>query len=51
MIYQLIAHLAGDYIFQSDWMANEKTSKWFPAVARARVLATTKIDPHGLRCG
>lgn len=25
----LIAHLFGDYIYQSDWMANNKTSKGF----------------------
>ena len=28
----LIAHLAGDYVFQSDWMATEKAKKWWPAV-------------------
>lgn len=29
----LIAHLVGDYVIQSSWMANEKTLHWLPAVA------------------
>lgn len=29
----LVAHVAGDYLIQSDWMANEKTKRWWPAVA------------------
>lgn len=35
MIGVLLAHLVGDYILQSDWMANEKTKRWFPAWAHA----------------
>ena len=31
MIGVVLAHLVGDYILQSDWMASEKTKKWFPA--------------------
>jgi len=31
----LLAHLVGDYVLQSDWMANEKTKRWFPAWAHA----------------
>jgi len=31
----LLAHLIGDYILQSDWMANEKTKRWWPAWAHA----------------
>ena len=31
----LLAHLAGDYLIQSDWMANEKTKRWRPAWAHA----------------
>lgn len=27
----LLAHLVGDYLLQSDWMANEKTRRWWPA--------------------
>jgi hypothetical protein len=34
---QLILHLIGDYITQSDWMANGKTSKYVPAMAHATV--------------
>lgn len=29
----VLAHLAGDYLIQSDWMAAEKTRRWWPAVA------------------
>ena len=29
----LLAHLVGDYLIQSHWMATEKTSRWWPAVA------------------
>ncbi|WP_329390286.1 DUF3307 domain-containing protein [Streptomyces sp. NBC_01716] len=31
----LLAHLAGDYLLQSHWMANEKTKRWWPAWAHA----------------
>lgn len=30
---QLVAHLIGDYILQSDWMANNKTKAWIPTIA------------------
>lgn len=29
---QLLLHLWGDYITQTDWMATKKTTRWFPAV-------------------
>ena len=29
----VLAHLVGDYLIQSDWMANEKTKRWWPAIA------------------
>lgn len=32
---QLVAHAVGDYILQSDWMANEKTKKSAAAAAHA----------------
>lgn len=32
LIISLIAHLFGDYVFQTNYMALEKTSKWLPAV-------------------
>ena len=32
---QLLAHLAGDYLLQSDWMAREKTTRSLPAAAHA----------------
>lgn len=30
---QLLAHVVGDYILQSDWMANSKTKSSWPALA------------------
>lgn len=32
---QLLAHLFGDYILQSDWMANNKTKRSWPAFVHA----------------
>lgn len=34
---QLILHLWGDYILQSQWMADNKTKRWFPALVHATV--------------
>lgn len=31
----LLAHLVGDYILQTHWMAEEKTKRWLPAIAHA----------------
>lgn len=31
----LVAHLAGDYVLQTGWMAGEKTKRWAPALAHA----------------
>lgn len=31
----LLAHLAGDYLIQSHYMAKEKTKRWWPAIAHA----------------
>ncbi len=33
VLWLLIAHAVGDYLIQSDWMATEKTKRWWPAVA------------------
>ncbi|CAA0134567.1 Uncharacterised protein [Mycolicibacterium vanbaalenii] len=30
-----LAHLVGDYVIQSHWMAVEKTKRWWPAIAHA----------------
>lgn len=35
MLNILLAHLVGDYVLQSDWMANEKVKRWWPAWAHA----------------
>ena len=32
---QLVAHAVGDYLIQSDWMANEKTKRWVAAYVHA----------------
>lgn len=37
MIEQLILHGVGDYVLQSDWMANEKTKSSVPAGCHALV--------------
>jgi hypothetical protein len=28
----LVAHLVGDYLLQSHWMATEKVKRWWPAI-------------------
>ncbi|WP_205679869.1 DUF3307 domain-containing protein [Paenarthrobacter ureafaciens] len=33
VLWILLAHLIGDYLIQSDWMASEKTKRWWPAIA------------------
>lgn len=33
----LLAHLFGDYVLQSHWMAQAKTSRWTPALLHAGV--------------
>jgi hypothetical protein len=30
-----LAHLVGDYLLQSHWMATEKTKRWWPALVHA----------------
>ena len=32
---QILCHLVGDYVLQSDWMANEKTKRHLPALLHA----------------
>jgi len=36
-VIQLILHLLGDYVLQSDWMANNKTKRFWPAWMHACV--------------
>jgi Protein of unknown function (DUF3307) len=38
-VTELIAHLLGDYVLQSDWMALEKTGASLPAAAHAATYA------------
>ena len=35
--WAVLAHLAGDYLFQSHWMAVEKVKRWWPAIAHGAV--------------
>ena len=48
----LIAHLIGDYVIQNDWMACEKTKRWWPAVCHAATytapFAVITLDPAAL---
>lgn len=32
-LWIVLAHLVGDYLIQSHWMATEKTKHWLPAIA------------------
>lgn len=34
---QIVAHLVGDYLLQSDYMASEKTKHWTPAIIHGLV--------------
>lgn len=38
-VNQLVAHAVGDYILQSDWMANKKTSSHLAAAVHALTYA------------
>lgn len=31
----VLAHMVGDYVIQNDWMAREKTKRWWPAIVHA----------------
>lgn len=35
IVYCLAAHMVGDYLIQSHWMATEKTKRWLPAALHA----------------
>lgn len=34
---QLLLHLIGDYLTQTDWMASNKTKRWIPAIVHSFV--------------
>lgn len=34
---ELLCHLFGDYVFQNQWMADNKVKRWFPAIVHATV--------------
>lgn len=36
---QALAHIAGDYCVQTDWMAGEKTKRWLPAIIHGATYA------------
>mgnify|MGYP001075641557 CR=1 FL=1 len=33
LVAALLAHLVGDYVLQSHWMATQKVARWWPAIA------------------
>lgn len=35
LFWGVVAHMIGDYLLQSDWMAIKKTSSWLPAIVHA----------------
>jgi len=35
--YLLIGHLMGDFLFQTSWMAQHKSTKWLPLLTHASV--------------
>ena len=37
----LLAHLLGDYPFQTSWMALNKATKWFPLIAHSTLYTAT----------
>lgn len=37
IILGFVFHLMGDYIFQNDWLANEKTKRFLPAFIHATI--------------
>lgn len=39
----ILAHLIGDYILQSTWMATEKTRHWWPALVHASLYTVPYI--------
>jgi Protein of unknown function (DUF3307) len=49
---QLLAHVVGDYLLQSDWMAREKTRRSVPAIAHAMLYTVPflSLGPTPLAC-
>lgn len=47
LILSLLMHGWGDYIIQTDWMATQKTERWWPALAHA-VTYTIPFTPFTL---
>lgn len=43
---QLILHLFGDYVTQSDWMAQNKTKRHFPAACHAVIYSLPFLMLH-----
>lgn len=37
LFLSLLAHLVGDYLLQTDWMASQKTSQWLPAIVHGLI--------------
>ena len=43
---QLLCHLWGDYILQSDWMAKDKSIWWLPCLLHVAFYSTTFLFLH-----
>ena len=41
---QLVAHVVGDYVLQSDWMATRKTLHWTPALVHAVLYSVPTVE-------
>jgi hypothetical protein len=46
---QLLLHMIGDYLTQSDWMAQNKTKRWWPAMVHAIIYSLPFLLLTGIR--
>lgn len=46
---QILLHLVGDYITQTQWMADNKVRRWWPAVLHASIYALPFLMLGSLR--
>ncbi|MHB1125624.1 MAG: DUF3307 domain-containing protein [Bacillota bacterium] len=37
LVWLIVGHMAGDYLFQTRWMANNKTRDWSPLLVHSTV--------------
>ncbi|MEH6938157.1 DUF3307 domain-containing protein [Bacillus sp. JJ664] len=41
--FLLIGHLIGDFLFQTNWMARNKSTKWFPLLTHVSVYTSVVV--------